>query len=222
LKLEPKSSSGDYLLQVYAAMLDHFGPQRWWPAESPLEMMVGAILTQNTNWVNVEKAIKNLKKENALSTRRLHEMSKETLAALIRPAGYFNIKAGRLKNLIGHIIKEYEGDVHRLLGEDIPTLRSGLLGVKGVGPETADSIVLYAAHKPVFVVDAYTYRILNRHDIVDEARSYEELQDYFMDTLPEDVLLFQEFHALIVKTGKEYCKSKPVCDVCPLKKFFEK
>ena len=143
-------------------MLNHFGPQNWWPADTPLEMMIGAILTQNTNWGNVEKAITNLKNEGLLNTGSLHEISHEDLAARIRPAGYFNIKAGRLKNLIKFIVEEYEGDVHHLLEEDIMTLRSGLLGVKGVGPETADSIVLYAGHKPVFVVDTYTYRILNR------------------------------------------------------------
>ena len=202
---------------MYDRMHGHFGPQGWWPAETPLEMIVGAVLTQNTNWGNVEKALANLKERDLLTLDRLHRLPPETLADAIRPAGYYNIKAGRLKNLIRYVMEEHEGSLSRMLDEDRRTLREGLLGVKGIGPETADSIVLYGAHQPVFVVDAYTHRILSRHGLAEEQASYDELQALFMDTLPEDVPLYQEFHALIVRTGKEYCRKTPLCDRCPVR-----
>jgi len=203
-------------MEMFDLMLDRFGPQHWWPGETGLEIMVGAILTQNTNWSNVEKAIRNLKKEDLLTFDALQTISTSELAARIRPAGYYNIKAGRLKNLIGFIEERYDGDIETLLSEEAMELREGLLSVKGVGPETADSIVLYAAQRPVFVIDAYTYRILNRHDLADDQAGYYELQALFMDNLQEDVCLFNEFHALIVRVGKESCRRKPLCSACPL------
>lgn len=206
-------------MNMFNFMLDHFGPQQWWPGETAIEIMVGAVLTQNTNWTNVEKAIDNLKRNNFLSVESMNNMSSTLLARCIRSAGYFNIKATRLKNLIGFIMEKYDGDIACLLKEDTNELRKGLLSISGVGPETADSILLYAANRPVFVIDAYTYRILNRHGLVAEQASYNGLQDLFMDNLPEDEELFNEFHALIVRTGKEYCRKRPLCNACPLENW---
>jgi endonuclease-3 related protein len=205
------------LLEMFDLMFDHFGPQHWWPGDGSLEMMTGAILTQNTSWSNVEKAIDNLKNRNLLSIETLFDLSEEKLAHFIKPAGYFNVKAKRLKNLIRFLIDKYEGDLDRFIEDDIHRLREGLLSVNGVGPETADSIILYAAKKPVFVIDAYTHRILSRHNLIEEQVTYDELQSLFMDNLPEETILFNEFHALIVITGKEYCRRNPKCDICPLK-----
>jgi endonuclease III related protein len=203
-------------MEMFNFMLERFGPQYWWPGETELEMMVGAILTQNTSWKNVDKAIRNLKDKGLLNLVSLHEISQPLLAEEIRPAGYFNIKAGRLKNLINFLFERYEGEMSRFLAEKTDALREGLLSVKGVGPETADSIMLYAAKRPVFVIDAYTYRILHRHGFVEDQITYDELQELFTSNLPEDAGLFNEFHALIVRTGKEFCKGKPLCGECPL------
>jgi len=197
---------------LYAAL----GAQNWWPAETELEMMVGAILTQNTNWNNVEKAIENLRNRDLLSVAGLRDIPISLLAEYIRPAGYYNIKARRLKNLIGLIEAEHSSDINAFLSLDADTLRAELLSVRGIGRETADSIVLYGAGRPLFVVDAYTYRILARHGIIQEEAGYDELQSLFMDNLPHDVELFKEFHALIVRTGKLYCRKKPLCPPCPL------
>ena len=207
------------LMGMFNILLKHFGHQNWWPGDSAFEMMVGAILTQNTNWKNVEKAIDNLKSKDLLAVSTIEKVPAPKLAEIIRPAGYFNIKAGRLKNLIHFIVETYEGDVNSLLKEDTQALREGLLSVKGIGPETADSIVLYAAKRPVFVIDAYTHRILSRHGLIDDEASYYDLQELFMGHLPEDVSLFNEFHALIVKTGKEFCRKKSLCEQCPLEKW---
>jgi endonuclease-3 related protein len=209
-------SAGQRLMEMFHHLLNHFGPQKWWPAQTELEMMVGAVLTQNTNWKNVEKAIENLKRGSLLSLRDLRLLSISELAEAIRPAGYFNIKAKRLKNLIDFIVEHYQADLSIFLKEETETLRQGLLSVKGIGPETADSILLYAARRPIFVIDAYTHRILRRHGMTDEQASYHELQALFTDHLPDDPALFNEFHALIVKTGKEYCRRKPLCNLCPL------
>jgi endonuclease-3 related protein len=203
-------------MDMFRLMLERFGPQNWWPGDGPFEMMAGAILTQNTNWTNVEKALTNLKRENLLSVREIYDVSGEKLAEYIRPAGYYNIKSKRLKNLVSLIIENYDGDIGRLFNEEIQALRMALLSVKGIGPETADSIILYGAKKPIFVIDAYTYRILNRHDMVDDQVTYDELQDLFMDNLEPEYDLFNEFHALMVQTGKNYCKKIPKCDNCPL------
>jgi endonuclease-3 related protein len=208
--------TGRELMEMFDLMLAHFGPRKWWPADTALEMIVGGVLTQNTSWKNVEKAMANLKHKGLLSVRGLHALSPEGLAEEIRPAGYFNMKAKRLKNLIGFIMDRYDADLSVLLAEDTGRLREGLLSVKGIGPETADSILLYAANRPVFVVDAYTFRILVRHGMLDESAGYEELQSLFMDHLPDDTGLFNEFHALIVQTGKEYCRRTPRCKACPL------
>jgi endonuclease-3 related protein len=207
----------EQLTHLYQRLYDHFGPQRWWPGDTPFEVILGAVLTQNTNWANVEKAIDNLKGAGLLSYSRLSELPGGLLAEYIRPAGYYNIKAGRLLNLFAMIRDRYDGSVEALLAEETGELRQALLSVKGIGPETADSIVLYAAGRPVFVVDAYTYRILLRHDLIGEEAGYDEIQELFMDNLAPDASLYNEFHALLVRAGKEYCrKSAPRCRGCPL------
>lgn len=208
------------LRDYFKTAVESLGPQHWWPGETPFEVCVGAILTQNTNWKNVEKAIANLKSRNLLEPRRLYSLPPAGLAELIRPAGYFNIKAKRLRNFLKFLIDEYDGDLDRMFAGRLEVLREELLSVKGIGPETADSILLYAGQKPIFVVDAYTRRIFLRHEIVSEEADYHEIQRYFLDHLPEDVALFNEFHAQIVNIGKNWCKSKkPDCEHCPWKKY---
>lgn len=203
------------LHDIYQRLLAHFGPQCWWPGDSPFEIMVGAVLTQNTSWSNVEKSIANLKAAGLLAPAALAALSTEELAELIRPAGYHNLKAARLKNLLALIAEQ--GGVEALLAQPTDTLRQLLLGVKGIGPETADSIVLYAAGQPIFVVDTYTHRILFRHGLISEDCDYFQMQDVFMTHLEEDVALFNEYHALIVRLGKEFCKKfQPRCEGCPL------
>lgn len=203
-------------MEMFDRLLRHFGPQSWWPAETELEVMVGAVLTQNTNWKNVEKAIENLKRKDLLSIECLHSVPLANLAENIRPAGYFNVKARRLKNLMDFIVDHYGADLPLFLSEETGRLREGLLSIKGIGPETSDSILLYAAQRPVFVVDAYTCRILGRHRVINENLTYHETQDLFMRLLPRETSLFNEFHALIVQTGKHYCRRKPLCGRCPL------
>lgn len=203
--------------EIYEILLDYFGPQGWWPGETQLEIIVGAVLTQNTNWSNVSKAIGNLKNENLMTFEKLHELPVESLAQKIKPAGYFNIKAARLKNLLNFIGSEYGGSLEDMFAFEMHSLREEILTVKGIGPETADSILLYAGKKPVFVIDAYTHRIFARHNLVAAEDGYYELQEYFMLELPENTALFNEYHALIVRLGKEFCKkSKPLCRQCPL------
>ena len=211
--------TGQKLMHMFDLLVAHFGPQDWWPAETDLEMMVGAVLTQNTNWKNVERAIENLKTKGLLTVNALCSMPMEVLAQEIRPAGYYNIKARRLMNLIHFIRDQYGEDLSEFFRDEIQIMREGLLSVNGVGPETADSILLYAARRPVFVIDSYTHRILKRHGMSEEQATYYELQELFMDHLPEDQELYSEFHALIVQTGKNYCKRKPLCLHCPLEKW---
>ena len=201
---------------MFHLLLDHYGPRHWWPAETKLEMMVGAVLTQNTNWKNVEKAVENLKQKKLISVKALYSIDIAMLAQEIRPAGYYNVKANRLKNLIYFIVDHYDGNVNKLSSDEVQALRQGLLSVNGIGPETADSILLYAANHPVFVIDAYTHRILYRHNIIADQATYQEMQELFMDNLPADSALFNEFHALIVEAGKDYCRKKSLCGECPL------
>lgn len=205
--------------EIYEALLVRFGPQNWWPAESPTEMMIGAILTQNTAWKNVERAIGNLRRQGLLDIRRLHETPIEALAELIRPAGYYNIKARRLMNLVDFLCRQYDCDLDAFFALPVHRLREELLSVSGVGKETADSIVLYAAHKPTFVVDAYTARILRRHFLIDETADYDQIKDLFESALPAEAPLFNEYHALIVMCGKEYCRPRALCERCPLNVF---
>lgn len=202
---------------IYRKLFENFGPQRWWPADTRFEVMVGAILTQNTSWSNVEKAIINLKKAGVLSLPKLNRLSHSKLAQLIRPAGYYNIKARRLKNFLQFLSVSYGGSFKNMLCQDTEILRQELLSVNGIGPETADSMLLYALDKPVFVVDAYTKRIFSRHGIVKSDSDYQAVQKLFMQKLKNNVKLFNEYHALIVRLGKDYClKRKPRCQICPL------
>jgi endonuclease-3 related protein len=211
-----QASHTKVLLKIYGTLLSHFGPQDWWPGDTPFEIAVGAILTQNTNWGNVERAINNLKKDRVLTAKALHEISHAKLASLIRPAGYFNVKTGRLKNFLSFLTNHYRGSVKRMKREDTHTLRENLLSINGIGPETADSILLYALDKPVFVIDAYTKRILQRHTIVSTGIEYHDLQELFHKNLPRDVDMFNEYHALLVMLGKHYCRPTPKCEACPL------
>jgi len=204
------------LTDIYNTLYSAFGPQHWWPGETPFEIAVGAILTQNTNWGNVEKAVNNIKSRGALNAKGLYKMSHRELALLIKPAGYFNIKAKRLKEFLSFLINHYKGKLKKMEGEDVQVLREKLLDVNGIGPETADSILLYALNKPVFVVDTYTERILERHKLIPRKATYHEIQKLFHKHLPQDTELFNEYHALFVRLGKEYCKPKPLCKVCPL------
>lgn len=200
----------------YNALYTRYGPQDWWPAESELECILGTILTQNTSWKNVEKAFENLKSRGLISVDELDSISTEKLARLIRPSGYFNQKAIKIKTFISYIKKAYNGDLGKLLDEDTHRLREKLLSIKGIGPETADSILLYALKKPVFVIDTYTYRVLSRHCMVPMETSYQEMQELLMNSVPNDVQVFNEYHALFVKVGKEHCKRKALCKGCPL------
>jgi len=209
--------TAEHLQIIYTRMYNQLGPQRWWPGETPFEVMVGAILTQNTNWKNVERAIENLKGVGLLSLEALSTLPTGLLAEYIRPAGYYNIKAGRLHNLLTYINEEHGGDLQAFLDQPLATLREQLLSIKGVGPETADSILLYAANLPIFVVDAYTHRILSRHQVIDEDFGYTEIQELFMDNLECTAQLYNEYHALLVRVGNVYCKKKnPDCAACPL------
>jgi len=198
-------------------MFDAFGPRQWWPGETPFEVVIGAILTQNTNWSNVEKAIKNLKTAGKLSPEGIYGLSITELAELIKPSGFFNVKAKRVKAFINWLFSRYEGNLSKMFARDLQTLRSELLSVKGIGPETADSILLYAGNMPTFVVDAYTHRIFSRHELIPEESTYDEMKSFFEENLPEDVQLFNEYHALLVNIGKTFCKTKKVCEPCPLK-----
>ncbi len=209
------------LLEIYKRLYRAFGPQHWWPGDTPFEVAVGAILTQNTNWGNVEKAINNLKKEKAMSAKAIHEMPLKKLASLIQPSGYFNIKAKRLKAFINFLMNDYYGSMERMRKEEVHSLRHKLLGVNGIGPETADSILLYALDKPIFVIDAYTKRVLSRHKILDNDESYDKFQELFHSSLGKDVKLFNEYHALFVRVGKIFCKTKPICEECPLEEMFD-
>jgi endonuclease-3 related protein len=207
------------LRQIYRKLFFNFGPQHWWPGETPFEVIVGAILTQNTNWGNVEKAIANLKKARCLTPRSLYGISTKKLARLIKPSGYYNIKAQRLKNFIKFLFKEYGGSLQKMKRETLGQLREKILSVNGIGPETADSILLYALDKPVFVVDAYTKRILSRHQLVQRDADYETVQGLFMDAFPAHAPTFNEYHALLVRLGKEFCRPDPLCGGCPLNGF---
>lgn len=204
------------LLNVYNKLYKHFGPQHWWPAKRAFEVMVGAILTQNTAWANVEKAITNLKKEKLLSPKGIENADLKRLKLAIRPSGFYNEKAKKLKDFVGFYIKKRK----KLNGSDAGEIREMLLGVKGIGPETADSIILYALKKPVFVIDAYTRRVLARHALASREATYDEMQNLFMQNLPKKIKMFNEYHALFVRVAKNYCrKKKPLCGKCPLNIF---
>ena len=207
-------------LAAYRILLKRYGPQDWWPGETPFEVMVGAVLTQNTAWTNVEKAIANLKAARALGCAAILKLGNDELAALIRPAGYFNVKAKRLKSLCAYLETEGVARQPKRLRDKgtLPVLRQKLLAVHGVGEETADSILLYALDLPSFVVDAYTRRIFGRLGLLSGNESYRDIQNAFEAALPRDTALYNEYHALIVQLGKGTCRPKPRCGDCPLAK----
>ena len=202
--------------QVYHFLLDHYGPQQWWPADDPFEVIIGAILTQSTAWTNVEKAIFNLKQAGALSPDALNRIPVVELADLIYPSGYYNTKARKLKAFVERLEESYGGSLQAMFARDITALRHELLSIYGIGQETADSIILYAARKPIFVVDAYTGRIAARLGLTPDKPDYAILQALFMDNLPHDEKLYNEYHALLVRHGKETCKRSPLCHHCCL------
>ena len=210
------------LTEIYDSLFKSFGSQYWWPGDTDFEVVVGAILTQNTNWANVEKAIINLKTAKVFTLKKLHQINQEKLAELIKPSGYFNVKAKRLKHFIEWLFTNYNGSLSKLFKLDYATLREQLLSVNGIGRETADSIILYAAEKPTFVVDAYTKRVLVRHGLITEDYNYDEIKAVFEENLPEEVSLYNEYHALIVRVGKYYCKPKMRCEECPLKNVYRR
>ena len=216
MKRKGRGEMRQRLLGVFERLLSAFGERHWWPGDSPLEIMVGAILTQNTSWRNVERAIGNLKAAGLLDMGALDRIGEERLAEVIRPAGFYRVKSRRLKAFISEFQRAYGGVIEHTGGVPTEKLRDHLLSVKGVGPETADSILLYALNRPVFVVDAYTRRFLRNHGLYEGPPGYHEVQRFFMDNLPEDTSLFNEFHALIVRLCQGLCKKRPLCDACPL------
>lgn len=205
------------LTGIYRILRQRFGPQHWWPADSPFEVMAGAILTQNTAWKNVELAIRNLKDAGLLDPHRIDEATTSRLSRPIRPAGFFNQKARYLKSYCRYYVSTYGAHVQRMRSVPVGRLREELLSLNGIGPETADSILLYALGKPAFVIDAYTRRIFSRHGVLRERAAYDEWQRCFTARLPRRVRLYNEYHALIVRLAKEHCRKTPRCKGCPLR-----
>jgi len=207
------------LRAFYDAMFKAFGPQHWWPAQTPTEVIIGAILTQNTAWRNDDRAIDNLRLADLLNWHKLHDLEPAALAELIRPAGTYRVKARRLKAFVDWLHENYDGDLERMFATPLDTLREELLSIAGVGRETADAILLYAGQLPSFVVDAYTARILFRHRLIDDSADYDEIKDLFESNLPADVQFFNEYHALLVQVGKLHCRPRARCQGCPLEPF---
>jgi len=198
----------EILRSIYQRLMDRYGPQHWWPAREPFEVIVGAILTQSAAWTNVEKAIDNLRTAGKLSPEMLRRLPDAELASLIHPCGYYNVKARKLKAFVRWLGEQY--------GDDLDKLRRQLLGIYGIGEETADSVILYAGNKPVFVIDAYTRRIISRARLAPHSNSYSSYQALFMENLPADTRLFNEYHALLVRLAKEVCRTLPLCHDCCL------
>lgn len=206
----------EVFMVIYGRLFERFGPRSWWPAETPFEVCVGAILTQNTAWSNVEKAVSALKQAAILTPVAMRAVEEKQLAQLIRPAGYFNVKSQRLKEFVGWLFDQHNGLLEHMFTVEWRRLRAELLQVRGIGPETADAILLYAGHKPTFVVDAYTRRLFYRFGLLPEDAGYEQTRQLCMAHLPADVPLFNEYHALIVEQCKQFCRKKPLCNGCPL------
>ncbi|HEX7474565.1 MAG TPA: endonuclease [Dehalococcoidales bacterium] len=213
-----QTTISEKLMNIYDRLFARYGPQRWWPAEEPFEVIMGAILTQSAAWTNVEKSIQALKKAGVLSPEGLRRLPQSELAGLIHPCGYYNAKAAKLKAFVHWFGQNYDDSLEKMFTPDTPSLRAQLLEVHGVGEETADSILLYAGNKPVFVIDAYTRRVIDRHLIEPNKKKYSDYQRLFMDNLPADTKVFNEYHALMVAVGKNHCrKNKPRCEECCLK-----
>lgn len=211
------ASEKKLIRKIYSRLNRHYGDLKWWPGETPFEVIVGAILTQNTSWDNVSKAIQNLKTAEMLCPVKLNSADPPVIAGLIRPSGYYNVKAARLKNFLRFLFEEFGGEVESMFSLEAGKLREKLLRVSGIGEETADSILLYAGGMPVFVVDAYTKRILKRHGIIEGEPGYREVQDLITANIPRKTRLYNQYHALIVQTGKDFCRKRPLCERCPLR-----
>lgn len=211
-----RKGKGSFLFRIFRILLDTYGKRNWWPGESVFEVMVGCILTQNTSWKNVEKAISRMKEKGLIDLQKLKSIDLKELSETIRPSGFYSLKAKRLKALVNFVLSEFSGDIDAMKRMETKVLRKKLLEISGVGPETADSILLYALEKPIFVIDAYTRRFLNNHGLYDGNAKYEEIQGFFMDNLPRDVYVYNEFHALIVYLAQVRCKKIPICHGCPL------
>lgn len=203
-------------MEVYNKLFNRFGKQNWWPGETKFEIMIGAILTQQTSWKQVEKSIGNLKKEKLLSARSLSISNARKVQSLVRPSGFYKQKSKRIILFSKYLMKEYSGDLKKFFNQPTEDLRKELLSLEGIGKETADSILLYAGDKIVFPIDAYTFRVFERLGAVKEKTNYDQLQSLFHMELPQDLQIYNELHALIVKHGKTFCKSKPLCSDCPL------
>lgn len=203
--------------EIYERLHTAFGPQNWWRAESAAEVVIGAILTQNTNWKNVLRALERLKSAGCIDFRKLRDLPESELAELIRPAGTFRVKAVRLKAFVEVLFREHGGSLENLLGGEIEEARRRLLAIHGVGPETADAILLYAAHRPSFVVDAYAKRILRRHFVIDAKAGYDEVRRLFQTAIRPDAAIYNQYHALLVRLGKLYCRAVARCENCPLR-----
>jgi endonuclease-3 related protein len=212
----------DKLRAYYRALRKRYGPRHWWPAETPFEVMVGAILTQNTSWKNVEKAISTLKAHDLLDPRRLLELDPGTLELAIRPAGFFRLKARRLREYLRWYVERHDADDDRIRALGLDRAREELLAIRGIGPETADSILLYGFGLPTFVVDRYTWRVLTRHGIVPEEATYADMKELFERHLKPDAAMYNEYHALLVSVGKDFCRATARCDGCPLKRYLPK
>lgn len=212
-----KRSFSKYSLKIYKILYKSFGPQHWWPGDTPFEIMIGAILTQNTNWRNVSKAIDNIKESGFLNSKKLLKHRK-VIPKLIRPSGFYKLKSKRLIAFLEYFVRNYHGEVRRMNEKKIEVMRNELLGLPGIGYETADSILLYALSRPIFVIDTYTRRIFSRHDIFKYDLPYDEIRYKFESNLPRSVKIYNEYHALLVKLGKEFCKkNEPLCNTCPLR-----
>ncbi|PIV64601.1 MAG: endonuclease [bacterium (Candidatus Ratteibacteria) CG_4_9_14_3_um_filter_41_21] len=205
------------LITLYESLYKSFGPQHWWPARTKFEIIAGAILTQQTTWKNVEKAIENLRKEHLLSVKNLGEAPLRKIEKLVRPVGYYRQKSKHLKGVSAYLLKHCRGDLNKFFRKETKTLRKELLMLRGIGKETADSILLYAGEKRVFVIDAYTRRVLQRLNLLVE-NDYDKIRRFFEKNLPKNIKIYREFHALLVKLGKEFCKRKPLCQSCPVLK----
>jgi len=205
-----------HLIEIYDRLYTAYGPQRWWPGDSEFEIIAGAILTQSASWSNVERALANLKAAGLLSPKGIEALSESELAELIRPSGYYNAKARKLKAFVELLDERAVGDLERLLGLPAAELRALLLATHGIGPETADAMLLYAAGRPLFVIDTYTRRIFSRLGVAPQVDSYEGWQRLFGEALAPDAQMFNEYHALIVRHGKEVCRKRPLCSSCPL------
>ena len=214
-----RTSSATGLRDMYRALFDAFGPQYWWPADSPTEVVIGAILTQNTAWSNVERAIAAMKVAGCIDLRRIADLESDELAEVIRPAGTYRVKARRLKAFADWLLREHNGDLTQALAGELAATRSRLLGISGIGPETADAVLLYAGGRPTFVVDAYTRRVLRRHHFIDERASYNDVKSLFERAIEPNVPIYNEFHALLVELAKRHCRTTACCSGCPLRRF---